>query len=496
MSSRRPKRPSSARRNIKQETFSSFVSSSRLWHVQSILKGGSRAHASSPDAILCVTGIDSRYNDGCTELVNHLLFGFFENRRKELESSGFAEETIDDLLILVKHDSVHIYCNPVNYLYFLPYIAHWRNLKLHCLHPEKYDEDEEEAEEFKIHSFIAMVKDCKTIGIPYSTWAHPLPFDKFSIEKWPVIQAYALEGFGGGGFFTMKHEVVDVSKEVAELYSIMDPVSVEMLATEHLPLFERQWKTMLTTVDVEGKSGIAELTERKVCEPLRSYFSHGLVGAIKTDSFARYPFVLFGKNTNKKSLEAVRKGAVQSSDTIPSSEASHMVCQAVSPKGPLSCVRTYFFQASHKPYPVSTDLKVTPTPGPTDIRLLTKLYVFLVEGLLAAILTYANSLSVEKAQSHLMEIVKKRCDTSDTAVSATFISQRGNFEFSIEAYDHHGRPVVLKEGESSPLIKLATVYIYNIPSIEHNGQTLGSVGFAEAFLESTIPVVRPLVVDL
>ena len=31
------------------------------------------------------SGIDSRYNDGMTELMNYLLFGFFELRKTELE---------------------------------------------------------------------------------------------------------------------------------------------------------------------------------------------------------------------------------------------------------------------------------------------------------------------------------------------------------------------------------------------------------------------------
>lgn len=32
-------------------------------------------------------------------------------------------------------------------------------------------------------------------------------FDMFVVEKWPIVQAFALEGIGGDGFFTMKYEV-------------------------------------------------------------------------------------------------------------------------------------------------------------------------------------------------------------------------------------------------------------------------------------------------
>lgn len=29
----------------------------------------------------------------------------------------------------------------------------------------------------------------------------------FMVEKWPLIQAFALEGIGGGSFFTIKYKV-------------------------------------------------------------------------------------------------------------------------------------------------------------------------------------------------------------------------------------------------------------------------------------------------
>lgn len=40
---------------------------------------------------------------------------------------------LTDVIILIKSDSVHLYCNPVNYRYLLPYVAHWRNLHFHCM---------------------------------------------------------------------------------------------------------------------------------------------------------------------------------------------------------------------------------------------------------------------------------------------------------------------------------------------------------------------------
>ncbi|KAL8584009.1 hypothetical protein ACOMHN_048616 [Nucella lapillus] len=261
MSARSMRRPSSAKRHIKYQNFSQFVSASRIRRVQNLLEGGDSSggkKSQGVDAILCVSGIDGRYNDGCNELINYLLFGFFDVRKSELEKSGFPDEVIDDLMLVIRKTRVDVYCNPINWHYFLPYVSHWANMTFHCLQEAEYDLESDEgtemAEEFKIHSLIAMTRGCQRIGIPYYsilTNAAEHKFDKMLVEKWPVIQAFALEDFGGGGFFTLKFEVSDISARVHELHSMQDPVTVEILATENLPMLERQWKTMADCVTME-----------------------------------------------------------------------------------------------------------------------------------------------------------------------------------------------------------------------------------------------------
>lgn len=44
-----------------------------------------------------------------------------------------------------------------------------------------------------------MVSKCKHVAIPFYSMhqgAFAAPFDKMKIEQWPIIQAYALEGYG------------------------------------------------------------------------------------------------------------------------------------------------------------------------------------------------------------------------------------------------------------------------------------------------------------
>uniref|UniRef100_A0A8D1E9R6 Dynein axonemal assembly factor 9 n=1 Tax=Sus scrofa TaxID=9823 RepID=A0A8D1E9R6_PIG len=427
------------------------VSCSRLRQVQSILTQSSK---SQPDGILCILGIDSRYNEGCRELANYLLFGLYNQNTSDFEKSGFSEEVLDDVIILIKSDSVHLYCNPVNYHYLLPYVAHWRNLHFHCMTENEY-EDEEAAEEFKIASFVDMVRDCSRIGIPYSSQGHLQIFDMFVVEKWPIVQAFALEGIGGDGFFTMKYELQDVSLNLWNVYSKMDPMSLESLLSE----------------------------------PFRSYFSHGMISShITENSPNRQPFVLFGNHSTRENLNAGNfnfpsEGHLVRSTGPSGSFAKHMVVQCVSPKGPLACSRTYFFGATHVPY-LGDDNKV---PKKTEqIRLLSQVYAAVIEAVLAAIACYAKTSSLTKAKEVAEQTLGSGLNSFELMQFKATL--RSKMAFHIHAVNNLGRIVPLDSEDSLYFVKTACMSIYDIPDLLGGKGCLGSVVFSESFLTSQILV--------
>uniref|UniRef100_A0A8B9P387 Chromosome 20 open reading frame 194 n=1 Tax=Apteryx owenii TaxID=8824 RepID=A0A8B9P387_APTOW len=435
---------------------SGFAFCSRLRHIQSILTQSSK---SQPDGILCILGIDSRYNEGCRELANYLLFGLYNQSNNDFERTGFPEEVLDDIIILIKPDSVHLYCNPVNYNHLLPYVAYWRNLHFHCLTENEY-EDEEAAEEFKISSFVDMVRDCSRIGIPYSCQGHLQIFDMFIVEKWPIVQAFALEGIGGDGFFTMKYELMDVSVDLWKTYSKMDPVSLEDLLFEDLMTFEHQWTSFFANFDTEIPF-ILELSESQAGEPFRSYFSHGMISSHITDnSPSRQPFVLFGTHSTKENLNSGNfnfpsEGHLVRNTGLGGSTAKHMVVQCVSPKGPLACSRTYFFGTTHIPFLGKCIKNIN--------MLLSQIYTAVVEAVLAGIECYAKTSTESKVNEY---------KTLFSPVQFLFYSSK--MSFHIQAVNNHGR--------------FASMTVFDIPDLLTGRGCLGSVVFSESFLTSQIHV--------
>uniref|UniRef100_H2YKK3 DAAF9 N-terminal domain-containing protein n=1 Tax=Ciona savignyi TaxID=51511 RepID=H2YKK3_CIOSA len=256
------KRPSSAKRSIQQQSFSPYLSCKRLRNVQSLLPVGSE------DSIVVILGIDSRYNEGCRELANYLLFDFYDLRLNQLEEYGLPEEDLDDLVIVIRHSTVQVYCSPTLYNYLLPYIGHWMNLTIHSLH-EDSTQSEVEQEEYKIVSFISMVESSHHIGIPYyvgTSHSMTSQFDKFAVEKWPLIQSTAWDDMGGGGFFTMVHEVSDIRDSLLPIYHQLDPASLEQMIVRSLPLFIRHWGECMSNIMLRNNGDSSSIVDYDVTE--------------------------------------------------------------------------------------------------------------------------------------------------------------------------------------------------------------------------------------
>ncbi|TKS87226.1 hypothetical protein D9C73_021350 [Collichthys lucidus] len=464
------------------------VSCCRLRQVQSLLCEGGTA---SPDGILCSLGIDSRYNEGCTELARYLFYGLYGRNQLSLDHAlleEFPEEMLDDVILLIKAECVHLYCNPMNYSYLLPYVSHWRNLHLYCMTEAEY-EDEEAAEEFKISSFVTMVQDCYCIGVPYSAHGHVQRFDMFMVEKWPLIQAFALEGIGGGSFFTMKYKLMDMSEKLWQVYSRLDPVSLDTVFTEDLVNFEKQWSSFFSSMDLESHLSILELSEAQAGEAFRTYYSHGLISSNITDkSKSQQPFVLFGKHSSLEDLESYSFNFPSESHQVRNtgprgSTARHMVLQCVAPKGPLACSRTYFFGTTHTPY-IGNEKNAAQKK--TQVLLLSEIYSAAVQAVLSGIKCYSCTTSATKAKDVAENTFLLALDSMN--LSQYRSSLRSKCEFNIQAVNKQGRIIPLTDEESRYVVKTASMTIHDIPDLQWDGGDLGSVVFSESFLESSINI--------
>lgn len=94
------------------------------------------------------------------------------------------------------------------------------------------------------------------------------------VETWPLVQAYALQDIGPGGFFTMRYQLHDTSKPLIHIFAHMDTHNVKKLLWSSNNMLIRQYRAFestLTQIRNTGRRGNV-LTCESISEPLVSYY--------------------------------------------------------------------------------------------------------------------------------------------------------------------------------------------------------------------------------
>ena len=197
------------------------------------------------DGLRLIMGVDGRFGTAATRLANHLLFGPGIRRADE----GCGSEAFEELIVLVCRDRVHVHCHPNAFWTLAPLLVHWPALDLYCLTPSQISTEPELAEDFKVMAFLAMTAQCETIGVPLEGKGY------MEMEKWPLVQASANEDYGGHGFFTLNHQVVDVTKMLESLYTIADVPALRAAAHGDLAALTMHWSSTRDALDRALSSG-------------------------------------------------------------------------------------------------------------------------------------------------------------------------------------------------------------------------------------------------
>uniref|UniRef100_H3B273 Dynein axonemal assembly factor 9 n=1 Tax=Latimeria chalumnae TaxID=7897 RepID=H3B273_LATCH len=461
-------------------------SCSRLQQVQALLNQSCKLN---PDGILCILGIDSRYNEGCTELANYLLFGLYNQRNDDFEWTGFPEEVLDDIILLIKSDSVHLYCNPVNYNYLLPYVAHWRNLHFHCVTDREY-EDEEAAEEFKITSFVEMVQGCNRIGIPYSSQGEAVKIILCVCLTADLLVNILVDSLRTHKILAPKIKLIHVSLNFKndwckQFMFALGEILMSSLYLNHFQLTKSFKNTMFTTVNLKKKNMVY------IGDPSRQQYSSWLNSQALTarpPGRSSQPLYMLSNHelimlANINYINCCSLLCLKTTVKPLGRLTDIQVVQCISPKGPLACSRTYFFGTTHVPY-LGNDNEQYKRNEQT--RVLSQIYATVVESVLTGIQCYVKTSSAAKAKEVAEQLFLSLLDCINLAQFKTALQSR--VTFYIQAVNNQGRMVQLDSETSAFLVKTACMTVYDIPDLLGGKGVLGSIVFSESFLESLMRV--------
>lgn len=165
-----------------------------------------RASLDEAEGLLVVSGLDGQYNIGCSQAIGHVLDGI--SNRDAADSynlGGSLEETI----LLLKRNSVLAYASDTNAAGKLRDLISDTCSDLQIFIPNSEEAaDLDKLEEHKIASLVQMLRGLQILAIPYGLPDQVIPANPMQLERWPLLQAFGLEGVGRGGFFTQNFKVM------------------------------------------------------------------------------------------------------------------------------------------------------------------------------------------------------------------------------------------------------------------------------------------------
>ncbi len=105
----------------------------------------------------------------------------------------------------------------------------------------------------QIRAFLELVSGgADPVAVPLTpNWKRRSASDPayMEIENWTVVQAFGLADLGKGGFFTMKHRVVDATPSLQRLWSHCDSSTLAWMCRESVDALYHHWATFLGVLD-------------------------------------------------------------------------------------------------------------------------------------------------------------------------------------------------------------------------------------------------------
>ena len=456
-----------------------MISRRRLRAVQRIVK------EKRVGGLLLIPGLDSNYDASTAQLVGFL----FESKcgYKVLETST-NDAKVEDLVLLITPTTFRCYCSRDAYSKI---VAAFHEMMHNTLfqRPPSGEDDQDLLEEFKVGAFVQMVRNLKSVAFPCADPAG-------EIERWPLIQAYGLEGVGRPGFFSMNFKVLSLHDDLMCLYGRLDGCTLLEYADGPLRLFLQHYDELRAQIDREVRGGTLDgLSEADLIEPFDFYWRMGNVrgkGSFSADDAVFRPRLLAGTNTNdiaRLSDASKTLGEMQAEASRP---ILHFIVEMSDPKTPFACTRTCFMshgEVSREDlregdplYPLHLDITEVDDFDEAatawereakDATLLVTSYAALVQAARIVVKGFGRS---SKAS------LRKQVESAfHQALQAQGIAQTPRVDLEVHEIDLMGRLSEAQRG--SPHLKRYRVFAKGFTSATSDA-LLGGLAFGDTFLDS------------
>ena len=299
------------------------------------------------DGIILIAAYDCSYSKPMHQLIKLLLFGC--SSLTIIDEFSIPPEFSETFLVLTKNQ-IFIFSSSATRDFFYEITSKNNNVEI-FITSKKEEENSETLEIQKISKFIEYTQKLKKIGIPLD---YNQRQNIVLIDRWPLLTATALDCLGLG-FFTMNHDIVDISKDMELYYHRIDINTVLSLINVKTEFLENTYSDFINHIQKEPINKRLNTTEDNLnlnqnLELIRINYQKQ-----KSDVYAFLkdfpdPRILYGINTNKNKNETSSTEALFKITYDFKFPSFHLTYENMDPTTGIRICRTIFLYNMQKKY--------------------------------------------------------------------------------------------------------------------------------------------------
>jgi len=299
------------------------------------------------DGIILIAAYDCSYSKPMHQFIKWLLFGCSSlTIIDEFSIPGEFSETF----MIITRNNLYIFSQSSTRDFFYEITSKISNVEI-FITSKKEEENSETLEIQKISKFIEFSQKIKKIGIPLD---HNQRQNIVLLDRWPLLTATALDCLGLG-FFTMNHDIVDISKDLELYYHRIDIGAILSLINAKTEFIENTYSDFINHIQKEPINKRLNTTEDNLnlnqnLELIRINYQNQKEELYSFLKDFPDPRILYGINTNKNKTETSSTEALFKITYDFKFPSFHLTYENMDPTTGIRICRTIFLYNMQKKY--------------------------------------------------------------------------------------------------------------------------------------------------
>jgi len=299
------------------------------------------------DGIILIAAYDCSYSKPMHQFIKWLLFGCSSMTIiDEFSIPGEFSETF----MIITRNNLYIFSQSSTRDFFYEITSKISNVEI-FITSKKEEENSETLEIQKISKFIEFSQKIKKIGIPLD---HNQRQNIVLLDRWPLLTATALDCLGLG-FFTMNHDIVDISKDLELYYHRIDIGAILSLINAKTEFIENTYTDFINHIQKEPINKRLNTTEDNLnlnqnLELIRINYQKQKEELYSFLKDFPDPRILYGINTNKNKTDTSSTEALFKITYDFKFPSFHLTYENMDPTTGIRICRTIFLYNMQKKY--------------------------------------------------------------------------------------------------------------------------------------------------